>query len=101
MKNLAISIVSLLVSAFLVLILSPSPGIFTAALGACFVVVIVVGWSCTIRERSFGVLGFSDLSLRKPFKAKLSAWELIAIQVSAGAAAGMLLALAWRFVAPV
>ena len=100
MKTQAILLSAFLAAAALVLFFAPSYVVLTTALSACFLVILVVGWSCAVRERSFGVLGFSDLALQKPIKATLSGRERFAVQAAAAVAFGMLVAVAWRLVGP-
>lgn len=96
--GLALLIGVFLAAVALVLIFSPPVAVFATALSVCLLVILVAAWSCAIRERSFGILGFSDLALQKPRKARLSACERAAVQVAVATIAGIFVALVWHLV---
>lgn len=58
-----------------------------------FALVLAAGLKTAIRNRSFGVLGFSDLLLRKPAAAKLDQFEVRLISMGVGTITGALLSI--------
>lgn len=57
---------------------------------------LIAAWKTAIRNRSFGILGFSDLLLKEPRAAKLDKIELFLISLGVSIVAGAMLSMLYK-----